>query len=432
MAKNCKIGKSCSSACVSKAYKCRVTLEGQAKRVLRELKAERKAEILARADERTETLKDWGSDTIASVYRQARREALDPNNDPEIRAEMMARAVGARRVLAKIEADRAEEKALEKKQLQKMVDESPKYSKTPGSHKPLKAKSLEEESELLEAQIKKWEKDAKEEGLYNEANFEANFNRWVGQMRTDLRLYQYAEESINSKRKIIESLDSSKEGDRDRITILQREIAQLSKMPPPPLEAIYARQGFNAKPELVDRVRDLEKRPGMMKGEDGENLIIFRGVSNVEYADQFRGGEVHYAGRGVYGNGSYSAYATAKSKATTRDDPYYGKNPHRRAIDEALGYGDRTQPRSLIAYGLREDARVAVTKNGDDRRALVERAKRETGYDFGDPGEAAAALGYDAWSHDNSSEVQYMILLNRGAAVAATEGGFKPDSWTGG
>jgi hypothetical protein len=201
----------------------------------------------------------------------------------------------------------------------------------------------------------------------------------------------------------------------------------------PTLASLYKRQGFNAKPELVATVDDLRKRKDIVTNSDGSPLIFYRGVTSKEFSDQFKGlgseGDTHYPGRGVHGNGSYSAGAAQDDSQGLRGDNGGGED---KAIRTATAYTGNLKNVSskITVFAVRKDANI-VQFQGEtffERRTeamkwaerTVKDAKEKTGYTYRDLGEAAAALGIHAYTIPQHGE-DYLVLLNRGAIIAAMD-----------
>lgn len=289
-----------------------------------------------------------------------------------------------------------QEKALRETQGEKMIDpstyakdvkDSPKYSKTPGSTKPI-AKAGSEDPVELEKKLEILKKK------YDETNVPGE-------------VYDISNEMLNTASR----LRNAKNG-----------------LPPSSrgLKAIYEEQGYNAKPELVGTASDLRSRKDLITDKNGNNIILYRGVSTAEFADQFKGlgpdGAVHFPGHGIYGNGSYAAAPNASNP----------KETEQQAIRTAKGYSgnDGNYARQVTAFGLRKDANV-VTFPGKEKRErdqaydawhdrTLKEAEKKTGYRFSDIGEAAAALGIHAYQVPQRDE-DYFVILNRGAIVAAAD-----------
>lgn len=299
-----------------------------------------------------------------------------------------------------IKAKVAEEKA--KLDTQPTVKESPTPTKTPGESRPL-ANALEtlgpkaqrfleakSEFDALDAQIKKLEASGK---TYEEMRKEG------------IRFYQLDE----------------------RRDTLRSEIRRLEKSPDfIPLDNIYKAQGYNAKPELVATRGELEQRNDLATGPDGKPIIAFRGVTEQKFADQFRGigpdGDIHFTGKGIYGNGTYAA---AASPGKTKDQ----------AVATALTYadlGDGAGAR-VTAFGFRNDANLRTFEGATQeerwsnynewRRGIEKEASDLTGLPINDTGHAAAIMGIHAYQVPQTQEddEDYWVVLNRGATIQALD-----------
>ena len=51
---------------------------------------------------------------------------------------------------------------------------------------------------------------------------------------------------------------------------------------------LFWKQGFNKRPDRVKNVKALKDRTDLVKGADGENLVLYRGVSDDRWNDQFK------------------------------------------------------------------------------------------------------------------------------------------------
>jgi hypothetical protein len=191
-----------------------------------------------------------------------------------------------------------------------------------------------------------------------------------------------------------------------------------------PLAEIYKAQGFNAKPELVATRGDLERRTDLAKGIDGKPVIAFRGVTEQKFADQFRGlgaeGETHYAGVGIYGNGTYAA-ATAPNK--TREQSV-------RTSQQYAGSAEGTNAR-VTAFGFRSDANLVIPQGETQNErfdnyvkwqlGIVAAARNRTGLPINDTGHAAAIMGVHAYQVPVGYDEDYWVVLNRGATIQAID-----------
>jgi len=270
---------------------------------------------------------------------------------------------------------------------------SPTYDSAPGSSKPLPKPSAEEDLKDARASLDKLQKEKEEI---------SKLDKTTSAQRARLFEIKYLLEDANRRVSDAES---------GRPTTLS-------------LEEIYSKQGFNAKPELVGSRSDLEKRTDVLKQPNGENLILFRGVTNIEYADQFKGlgpdGGVHFPGKGIGGNGSYAVAPNSASPERKKE-----------AIDVAKGYArlDKKEDEERVtAFAFRNDANVVRFSGSPQeqedayrawRRNILDEAESKTGRPFNDRGEAAAALGIHAYQIPRPGEDDYWVVLNRGRIIAA-------------
>jgi hypothetical protein len=210
------------------------------------------------------------------------------------------------------------------------------------------------------------------------------------------------------------------------------------------LAAIYTAQGFHAKPQVVDQ----DEFDGM--AQRGEIVPLYRGVQSLrsdpdeatadQIADDFRNGDIHYAGFGVYGNGTYAspsahmAYDYGKT-TSTRDGHLLrmALRPDARVVDfeqlraeqqaathsgryqvmtqQVLDSSDELTPERLAAF--REASERMRDSHDPDWEGLI-----------GDMGRYAAMRGYDAIiaSFDMLSErYREVVILNRGAVIVDRE-----------
>jgi hypothetical protein len=270
----------------------------------------------------------------------------------------------------------------------KTVKESPKYDKTPGSSKAI-PRPKPEDADKLQANLNRLSKELDKKGISNE------------------RALEISSEILETNRRLMAA-----RGD--------------SRPSAPSLKDIYKEQNFNAKPELVGTASDLRSRKDLLTNPDGTNVIMYRGVTIKEFSDQFKGlgenGDQHFAGRGIFGNGSYAAAAAAHDTRGTAAE----------AQKTARAYAGEKKDiaAKVTAFGLRKDANV-VTFTGADRNERTaqydqwvddvrDRAEKATGYRFNDVGEAAAALGIHAYQVPQRGE-DFFVILNRGAVVAAMD-----------
>jgi len=233
------------------------------------------------------------------------------------------------------------------------------------------------------------------------------------------------------------------------------------------LDYVYWRQKtFNKKPVRVKNINDLKKRTDVVKAADGENLIIYRGVDEKKFADQFKGlgpdGDSHYAGFGIYGDGSYAAARNihgpksivnkANNDALELAKTYAGERS-----DLGITLTNSQTNQRVTAFALRKDANVKTWKSGASVKTTrksqfhagpdgdwyqenwvkwvdetIEKAEKQTGLRYKKVGEAAAALGIDAYQvplpltqMDEVTGVitrttfDYWVILNRSAIIVS-------------
>jgi hypothetical protein len=275
------------------------------------------------------------------------------------------------------------------KQNESLVKSSPKYTETPGSRSLMKIPTKEENIRELKKQ---------------EQEHNSKADKYEKEGKT---------EEARSERVLA------------RIAAQQADLTDRGYTGNPNLGAIYERQGYNARPEVVPSRSDLERRNDLIQGDDGKPLMLWRGVTTPEFATQFKGGgengEVHFPGRGVYGNGTYAASSAPKST-----DP-------ESALTEARSYaGSRENFNSKVtAFGIRKDANIVEFQGEDWRdrdaqfrqwqKSTILRAEKESGYSISDIGEAAAILGIHAYRVPQGSREDFWVILNRGALVVAAD-----------
>ena len=177
------------------------------------------------------------------------------------------------------------------------------------------------------------------------------------------------------------------------------------------LRVLYARQGFDAAPNVVDSPDDLPQGRPLYRGlGDGDEVTYEQAVA---WAEQFRTGD-HYPGVGVYGAGTYTSTMREKVQRI------YGHRKDRKA----------KKPRTLLHMSASYDADILpVTQYETELEATMfavrsklqelrdaDDAEQYDKYKFllrvvQDPGRIAALMGYDGYE-SNYSDV---VILNRSA-----------------
>lgn len=202
------------------------------------------------------------------------------------------------------------------------------------------------------------------------------------------------------------------------------------------LKAVYQHQGFNARPELVPRTRDLLKRNDILRDGSGSPIIMYRGLTEKDFIEQFKGkgvnGGIHYAGNGMHGNGTYSEGAPANNNKLTERARKTAKNfsessawgdPPNKGLFSSLG--DR-----IVAFGLRNDSNIVRHGGSPESREakfkewsnkIIEDSRKRFKDDrITDVGIAAAMMGIHAYEVPiEGGERSYWVILNRGAVIAA-------------
>jgi hypothetical protein len=351
---------------------------------------ERRADIRERVKIQEGSKYNKTLEDVDRSYKLMRDFVKHPGMDtPENRAALTAmRALRMKMVYAQIQKFRATAKAKTEG-----LANSPKYEKVPGSSKPADPAKLGEK--VREYLALKRDAEARQKQLDELAKLP-----W--------------EERKNKGYQEIDDLHSMSVGAMTRLS-RQRDFLDL--------KTIYEAQGYNAKPELVAKRSDLEKRTDLITRDNGKPLIMYRGVMAEEFADQFRGvgpnGGNHFAGTGIFGNGTYAASAPPKGDDITAQ----------KTAKEYAGWGGT--PAMITAFGLRRDANVVDFNQGSS----VERqnafgswatdirssASQRTGLPVEDIGHAAAIMGVHAYRVPQDDNEDYWVILNRGAVVAAAD-----------
>ena len=222
---------------------------------------------------------------------------------------------------------------------------------------------------------------------------------------------------------------------------------------------LFWKQGFNKKPDRVKNVQALKDRTDLVKGADGENLLVYRGVSNDKWSDEFKGigktGDHYYVGNGIYGNGSYAASRNIHgTKAMVKQG---NKNAYDLAENYTSSYGSTVtaaeKKKRITAFGIKKGANLKTWEKGASTKSLkgahafpdsdwyrqtfkkwedetIAKATKLTGYKVNTVGEACSILGIDGYQvplplvdevgdklvHWN---MDYWVILNRSAIVVS-------------
>ena len=201
------------------------------------------------------------------------------------------------------------------------------------------------------------------------------------------------------------------------------------------LNDVYDAQKFNAKPELVKTAQELFNRNDVLKHQDGINVTFFRGVGVApdgdNFLNQFQGkgtnGGKHFAGSGIYGNGTYAVGPQSSSWSNIS-----------RAYEEALSYtmgagggsvdtDVKMSADRVSMFGIKKNAKILdlTSEKGWNTDAFRNTAQRLLKTKVDDVGELAAALGFEAVKTQSTAgynDQDFWIVLNR-AALVTVEGG---------
>ena len=161
-----------------------------------------------------------------------------------------------------------------------------------------------------------------------------------------------------------------------RLERLRQGLDLNSKDWPTDLDYLYWRQGFTKKPVRVKNVKELKARKDLYQGADGENLLVYRGVSNDKWSDQFKGkgnqGDLYFAGEGIYGNGSYAASRSIHSTKATLTKG--NENALTLAKNYTEPYGskitDAQKEIRTTVFGIKKGANIKTWKKGVSTKKL--------------------------------------------------------------
>ena len=224
-------------------------------------------------------------------------------------------------------------------------------------------------------------------------------------------------QSLSESRQII--TESSKKGQRKidspRTEIPTKELKELAALfeqggyPAYGLQKLYEYYGYNGKPEVVDSVASLE--------ENSEEYSSFfaRGTGSLIYNNQFREGQTHYAGVGIYGNGSYVAAFPSNEK--------FSGDMGEEALSVARSYNRVDWERGLIIGGIRRSANLISHTDAKELSEKINSSIKgnpnlsENELDTlltltTDHGHVAVIHGYDG-IYVNRPSGDYAVLLDR-------------------
>lgn len=177
------------------------------------------------------------------------------------------------------------------------------------------------------------------------------------------------------------------------------------------LGLIYDLQGYHGKPEVLTEA-EMDRR--IANGW----IEVWRGFGappgGVEYAEAFRSGDRHYAGLGVHGNGTYTAFG---SDAAYQAGTYTVDPP---------GSGGPIEPRAMVRMAIPPEAKlinmldVAHVHEVRGDFGIRDPLRAARGRVLSDGGRLAAAMGYDGMALERDGRGVY-VIFNR-SMLAVQEG----------
>jgi hypothetical protein len=198
---------------------------------------------------------------------------------------------------------------------------------------------------------------------------------------------------------------------------------------------IYEKRGYNAKPELktqAEMIAYLKANPSAQAFFRGHSTSYSKNKPGSVKAQEFISDAKHYAGLGVYGNGSYIANAgtTGRAKGVTTN----------KGFQVARSYASGAQ-NSILRIAFAADAKIgkhsALTQEAFDFKNKVKAANKAGKIDrptanglnqiAKDIGRYAALRGYDGFLIDNGMSSggraagDYAVALNRGKLIVQKE-----------
>ena len=196
------------------------------------------------------------------------------------------------------------------------------------------------------------------------------------------------------------------------------------------LLAAYEAKGYNGLPNVVDA--DTFETMAKQVTESGNGAVVYRGVAGpnaTQLAEQYKYGE-HYAGRGIFGNGTYSAnreeialgYAGNVKKGegailemiipdTSNFIEYRDMRKKAEQISDAVW-----QYRKTLEMDVRRALRAGNEPLAKELSAKY-KALHNVQYAMKDPGQAAVLSGYDGIIVPSAeldfANTNYYVILNR-------------------
>lgn len=164
------------------------------------------------------------------------------------------------------------------------------------------------------------------------------------------------------------------------------------------LSELLKEQGFDGKPRVVTSA----EMDALIKNGWSES---FRGVTDTKFTNQFRDGDL-YAGYGVYGNGTYSAYGGDKALSTARKYAGVDGGVMRMALNPNAKVIDFEDLSKMYDDDWYDDISARIGKAaGEAKKRLQAELNMNIAMD-----KSGVLNGYDAIRVPNE---QYYVILNR-------------------
>ncbi len=191
-------------------------------------------------------------------------------------------------------------------------------------------------------------------------------------------------ESFKAKHKDITEFDLFKQANRNPSDFEEYVFDLRQSNRDIALEKLAKEQGFTKKPQLVDKTA--------FKALEKDHKIVYRGVTEKKYKDQFKEGE-YFGGIGRLGNGTYTAFGEGSKQRAT-------------------AYGE-----SVLSIAVPKNAKLLDIKDVNTVfKKEYDKIKDVAGSDglgmlISDVGRMATSAGYDGIISGKDNE---LIILNRG------------------
>lgn len=189
------------------------------------------------------------------------------------------------------------------------------------------------------------------------------------------------------------------------------------------LSKAYEKQGYHQKPVVLNK-KEFDE---YMK--ESTNPEMYRGVTQKVYAEQFKRGEKHFAGTGIFTDGTYTTTDRREAEGYGKGGETMRMTLHKSAkvvtykalTSEISATQERIGNPMEKVFGMNTRATPGSAEYNKVREAWVnaEKTSRKV-YSLGGQAATYATLrGYDAIrvEHDGAKNGDFYIILNRGKVV---------------